>query len=468
MLIEFTVANFGSIKEPVALDMSPAQNIRKLPTNCFASGLPKSPRRLLRSAVIYGPNASGKTQMINAAYFMRETILNSNRKRVEDPIDTTPFILDLKTRTEPSAFQMVFVVNGQRHQYGFKVDKQRVCSEWLYIFPRYSGETLSFRREYNTTNHTYAVEVKGLPGFNDAIDGLPEDVLAITQFGQETKQRWPELVAAYSWFQQKLLIVHPDIKTTHSETLDLCEFDNGEDWVFDFLKAADLGIEKIQFKADKTLTTETSNKLLYLLENNQVAKLFSEEKKPRIAQAIANNNLDELKNFGLDFAKRELALVRIMSESGESVPFSMGMESKGTLKMLALAGSWKNRLNKGQVVFIDEFESSLHHKLARFLIELIHDPERNINGTQLVATTHDTALLDEDILRPDQIWLMNKNREHASRLYPLSDFEIKLKKGETLQKFYLDGLYGAVPMVRKRRLPVASIVNNSIVKKYDL
>lgn len=466
MLIEFTVANFGSFKEPQVLEMAPASNIRKLSENCFSTGLANQPRRLLRSAMVYGPNASGKTHLVKAAYFVREMVLNSNRKKVEEPIKTDPFLIDLQTRFEPSAFQMIFVVDGQRHQYGFKVDHKRVWNEWCYIFPRRQGKTAFFRRDYDADKDIYNVETNALEGLKDSLESVPEDWLALTQFGQEKKIRWPQLAATYRWFQQQLRVIHPDGEITPIDALNLCEKPQGRDWVLSFLKAADLGIENIEAETFNETFSGLSKSLIEFLKDNPPNEL-SKKNKIAFRQAVVDENWEALSELGLKVKRRELKTIRTIPQTGETVPFDWNKESTGTQKMFALAGGWKDILDEGQVFFIDELETGLHHRLARFLLELIHDPERNTNGAQLIATTHDTALLDNQIIRPDQIWLMNKNRAYASRMYPLSDFDIKLKKHETLQKFYLDGHYGAVPMVRKRRIPITDSGENKVSEGGD-
>lgn len=456
MLIEFTVENFGSFREPQRLEMAPAENIRALPGHCFDSGLSKHPQQLLRSAVVYGPNASGKTHWVKAAVFMRDMILNSNRKKVEEPIGANPFLLDLKTLSEPSAFQMIFVVEGRRHQYGFKVDKQRVWSEWCYIFSDREEEVTSFRRVYDPDQDMYHVETQAWEGLEEPLHDVPEDWLALSQFGQGKKQRWPELVATYRWFQHQLHIIHLDAESSRFDTLELCKTSEGRDWVLRFLKAADLGVEDISFKTIDEMPSDVRDVVLRDFKENPPPWL-SEDDRTNFKQSIDATGFYAFSEFGIQLGGGSVRMVRTIPRTGESVPFRIEMESTGTQKMFDLAARWKDFLSTGQVFFVDEIEAGLHHRLVRFLLELIHDPERNSHGSQLIATTHDTALLDDQLFRPDQIWLMQKNREHASHMSPLSDFDIDLKEGETLQKFYLDGLYGAVPMVRTRRVPVSLV-----------
>ncbi|MBF0629099.1 MAG: AAA family ATPase [Magnetococcales bacterium] len=449
MLIEFTVKNYRSIHEPIVLDLSPAQNIRRLPENCFDTKLSSQPRRLLRSSVVYGPNASGKTNLVRAAHFMRNLVLNSNRKPVDDPIFEDPFLLHPETRQAPATFQMIFIANGVRYQYGFEVDRKRVVGEWLYRFSR-RPESVVFRREYDAGQDSYRVESELGTDIQDAVQALPEDWLALTQLGQKKPVLHGELKNSYVWFQKQLLIIGPSRRNTLSETLDLCETERGHDWVLGFIKAADLGIDDIVLEEQEDLPDELYQEVVDGIINNS-PKGFSEKIKSQLVSAVKNKNYDIINKI-VKIRSRGLLSVRTVPGTGEKLSFSGDKESRGTNQMLALAGQWREILDNGQICFMDEIEDGLHPKLVRFLFDLIHDPEQNPNNAQLIATTHDTTLLDHRILRPDQIWLMNKKRDHSSQLYALSDFDIQLKKHETLQQLYLDGVFGAVPMVRKRRL----------------
>ncbi|MBL7205766.1 MAG: ATP-binding protein, partial [Desulfobacteraceae bacterium] len=131
------------------------------------------------------------------------------------------------------------------------------------------------------------------------------------------------------------------------------------------------------------------------------------------------------------------------SDNGEDVALDFDEESAGTRKLFTLAGPWLDVLDKGLVFFMDELDTSLHPLLVRFLLSLLHNPETNRHNAQLIFNTHDTTVLDQSLMRRDQIWFVEKDEENATRLYPLSDY--KPRKGEALQKGYLYGRYGALP-----------------------
>jgi len=131
------------------------------------------------------------------------------------------------------------------------------------------------------------------------------------------------------------------------------------------------------------------------------------------------------------------------SDNGEDVALDFDEESAGTRKLFELAGPWLDVLEKGLVIFVDELDTGLHPHLVRFLLNMIHNPEMNPHNAQLIFATHDTTILDQTLMRRDQVWLFEKDEENSTRLYPLSDY--KPRKGEALQKGYLYGRYGALP-----------------------
>lgn len=436
MLIEFTVKNFRSIHEEVVLDLSPVSQIRRLAENTFPSGLKQQPRRLLRTAVVYGPNASGKSNFIRSAHFMRHLVLNSNRKAADAPLFEEPFLLDSQARNQPGQFEMIFVANQVRYQYGFEVDRQRVVQEWLYAFLPKGTRTI-FARGYQAEGDRFDVESDLGAGIVDAVQALPEDWLALTALGQKKPALFSELDVVYKWFHGHLVIRSPDQRRDYYDTMNCLELTNGREWVLDLLKAADLAVEDLALEQKNQFREQLSPAKI-------ISKLISEVK----------NSIEEkgFRGFDVSFKveSRTLKTIRTVPITGERVSFDLGMESSGTIRMLDLAGQLKTILDKGQVCFLDEIEARLHPKLSRFLLELFQNPATNPNNAQLIATTHDTTLLDQTLLRPDQVWLMNKKRDHASHFYALSDFDLKGRRG-SLQQDYLDGLFGAVPMVLRRQ-----------------
>ena len=140
--------------------------------------------------------------------------------------------------------------------------------------------------------------------------------------------------------------------------------------------------------------------------------------------------------------------------TNENISFPLKEESDGTQRFFQLLGPWLEAVHDGYTVFIDELEASLHPLLTRELIKFIQDPRNNKTGAQLVFATHDVTLLDPELFRRDQIWFTEKDKGAATNLYSISDYnERKPRKGEAMQKGYLAGRYGAIPILEAFSIP---------------
>ncbi|MBF0108796.1 MAG: AAA family ATPase [Magnetococcales bacterium] len=453
MLIEFTIGNFGSFNEPQRLEMAATQN-KRLATNLLTTGLKHHPRKVASSALIYGFNASGKSQMVQAAQFMRDMVLNSNRKPVEKNLAITPFLLDPESNRRPSMFEVAIVARGNLCRYGFKADRTLVWEEWLSIQGNRRGQPDGFRRVYEPETNSYHVTVKGLKGIQLAIQHVPEDWLALTHvcqghFTKDSRDQWEDVLAVYNWFKDKLRVMPVIQEVPHDKALELSRDTERMVWILKLLQVVDPGIDTLQLEKSERLSADVQLDLIDLVGRVTT----SHEKKSALVNAIKASDTDALAKLGLDFQGRELKIVRTMPKSGDSVSFSAGMESQGTNRVFAMAGCIKDVIDNGFVVMIDEMEIGFHYRLSRFLLDLFNDPQRNTNGAQMVATTHKSNLLDQNFMRPDQLWMMEKNEHHESRLYPLCDLDVKLARQQTWPQFFLQGNFGRIPMTRVRRVP---------------
>ncbi|MBF0131153.1 MAG: ATP-binding protein [Magnetococcales bacterium] len=452
MLIEFTIANFGSFKETQRLEMA-ATEFDGLSGNLMNTGLDGNPVRVANSALIYGFNASGKSQMVKAAQFMRDMVLNSNRKPVESAIGATPFLLDPESRQQPSTLEMAIVVNGRLCRYGFRVDRQLVWEEWLSIYSGEGGPS-GFRRVHDRGNNGYHVEIKGLKGIKLAIEHVPEDWLALTHlcqgyFRTELKESWEGVLSVYNWFKDTLRVMPVIHEVPHDKALEFSKDTERMLWILKFLQVVDPGIDTLQLEKSERLSADVQLDLIDLVGRVTT----SHEKKSALVNAIKASDTETLAKLGLDFQGRELKIVRTIPTTGDAVSFSADMESQGTNRVFAMASCVKDVIDNGFVLMVDEMETGLHYKLSRFLLDLFNDPSRNPKKSQLVATTHKSNLLDQSFMRPDQLWIMEKNELHESRLYPLSDMNITLAAHQTWPQFFLQGNFGRIPMNRVRRVP---------------
>lgn len=417
MLIEFSVTNFKSIQatQTLSLAASPVSELRE--QNSFAipeQGVP----RLLRSAAIYGPNASGKSNLMEAIDFMESFVRESSKEGQEgEPIEVKPFLFNVASRAEPSEFEVLFLQEGIRYQYGFAVNSVRVTHEWLIAYPEGRPQRW-FEREFDTAvgkeNWYFGSKFKGHKTV------LQETTRANALFLSTAVQLNNEqLKPVYNWFQQKLRTIGVGgLEPTY--TASLCKTEAGRKKILELLNAADLSIADISVEKKKFDVTDLP---------------------PSMPQALQEQIKKDLE--GKEF--HEVKFLHTVAGTEELVAIDTEDESVGTMRLFAFAGPWLDVLDNGHVLFVDELNNSMHPLMVRFLIGLINNPEINRKNAQLIFSTHDTSVLDNELFRRDQIWFTEKDATNATRLYPLSDFTPR--KGEALEKGYLKGRYGALPYI---------------------
>jgi len=421
MLIEFNVTNYRSIREIQKLSMVAATDTSH-PENCMPSGIPAIPQAV-RSAVLYGPNASGKSNLIKALGFMRDMIeISAVGIREGQLLNISPFRFDAKTTNQSSEFEITFIENNMRYQYGFALNATRVTKEWLLVYIKGKAQRW-FERDYDHKKE------KDQWYFGPHLTG-----------GKKQHQLWSEstrgnalflssavnlnseqLRPIFNWFVNKLIIIGSNSQPLPFDTMERIKNEIDKAQIIQFLQAADLGITDVEVKLQK------GHQVQLRFESGLAAIVDKQE--ANIPSAILFHQ-GKIKD--------------------QPVGFDLNEESHGTQKLFAYAGPLLDILRRGKVLIADELDSSLHPKMVRFLINLIHNTDLNQNNAQLIFTTHNTSLLDTDFFRRDQIWFMEKDNEQASQLYPLTDFSPR--KGEAIEKGYLVGRYGALPFFGEFKL----------------
>jgi AAA15 family ATPase/GTPase len=419
MMIEFNVTNIRSFREKQTLNLACSKYFKELEESCFdteIAGLPK----LLRSIAIYGPNASGKSNLLSSLNLMRYLVLSSAKKIQEgEELKIVPFMLDQSSKAKGSEVEVIFIEGGVRFQYGFALNNQRVLREWLIAYPEGRPQRWFDRIfEENSAEDVYEFGPKFLGGrlrqeWRRATRSNALFLSVAVQFNSE------QLKPVFNWFQKRLHIIPPHGYLDPEFTAKTCETVEGKTKVVDFLSAADLSIADIRI--DK--------------------KKFSPEELPKDMPP----ELRELLRKTME--GRDLTDVKLMHrniETGELVEFGLGDESDGTKNLFSFAGPWLDVIGADSVLFVDEIDSSLHPVVVHQLVRLLH---KSRGKAQIVFTTHDTTILSQDIMRRDQVWFIEKDKSNTSRLYPLSDF--KVREHEALEKGYLRGRYGAIPFIKE-------------------
>ncbi len=416
MLIDFRLTNYRSFSESQTLSMVASAGKEHEDTHLFASGISVAPR-LLRSTVIYGPNAGGKTNLVRALQFMQSMVIQSATLVQEgQTLNVQPFLFDLDGRSQPTTFEVNLIEDGPvRYQYGFSLTAERIVAEWLYAAPK-GRNKLMFQREYDPDTGKYTWEWGA--SFLGRKDAWRDKTRANGLFlSTAVLLNNEQLRPVFNWFQNRLAIIPADVMIGLEHTLGLCATDSGKAELLSFFKNADISITDVALE-------------------KQAVKRMTFGFDPVTGPLPPSTTDEEITK--IQFKHR--------SRDGKSeIELGMDDESSGTQKLFALAGPWLDVMRKRRVLVVDELDRSLHPLICRHLIERFNHDKTNPLNAQLIATTHDTNLLDRHLLRRDQVWFIEKDQQEASRLYSLDEFSPR--KEESLERGYLQGRYGALPIV---------------------
>jgi len=427
VLIRFRVSNFRSIKDEQELSMV-ASSLAGSPGSLVH--LQDEGLDLVRVAAIYGANAAGKSNVLNALRFMSAAVVKSHRGWAPGaPVPREPFLLDAACRMAASRFEADFVLDRVHYRYGFSLDSERILEEWLYAFPN-RRKRLWFRRDAKAEEPFEFG--KNLRGNNRTIASLTRGNSLFLSAAAENNHEM--LLPIHSWFASRLVF-----STQANAFMTARLLTDRKPLVLDLLRLADLGVTDIAPKE---------------LPNDQVAKI--ELLIAVLKDRIGASEEELLEGLGFsDFRSVELKHSSSGDPAGISLPLEM--ESEGTRTWLSLAGPLLTVLETGSVLCVDELDRSLHPRLALEAIRIFEDPVRNPRNAQLIFNTHDTALLGNLLsgsgLRRDEVWFVEKDTAGATHLYPLTDF--KPRRDENLERGYLQGRYGAIPFIASAPSAVA-------------
>ena len=395
MLIQFSVENYLSIKDKVVLSLLASKD-----TEHSEHLIIDGNKNYLKSSVIYGANASGKSNVLNAFWFMVNYVLTSHNQQVHKSIDRTPFKFDRETPARPSSFEVIFTANGIRYAYGFSVTDKAVTDEYLYYYPN-GRQALIFERK-DTTDFHFTVDV-------DEQNTLKERTSANKLYlSVASNWSYSKVIPVLEWFASCQIITKHSVADAYGLEAEQLKDDDYRRVIASMLRVADLGIQALQIRDTDPLST---------LRND----VFTNIEAVHTVQDTAGNAF--------------------------SYTLNMTEESDGTNSYFKLIGIVKKALDQGTLLVADEMDAHLHPLLTKHLVSLFNSAEFNPNGAQLVFTSHNTNLLDLDVLRRDQIWFTEKDEQTAATdLFSLYDFSIR--KDAKVEKGYLIGRYGAIPFIK--------------------
>lgn len=396
MLVTFRFKNFGPFRDEAVLDMRAIKPNKEHPYNLIQK---YEDMPLLKIAAIYGANASGKTNFIDAYNCFRNIVSSSFQENNKDGEDSFleehfyPFLLDSESADEDIEFEAVYRYENTEYTYGFSFNRSRISYEWLYrtaLDTKRRVETILLERSPEKIELGPSVR-KTCEKYIEEID---TDVLALSFFSSLRLKTPYFFNTAYlvNSFLPVYLTKDSLAKFSMQRYFEK-EFDPQEkDRLLSFLHAIDIGIKDIS--VDK------------------------------------NGN-------------RVLVFTYHVDKEGELVPFPIEIESDGTRRAIAIYSMFSAALRMNKGLLLDEMHSQLHPLLQKYLLDLFYD---HSDGAQLIYTTHDTTMLDAKYTRRDQIWFVSKDEAGASSLYSLSDFNVR--KDQSFKKAYLSGLYGAIPNLK--------------------
>ncbi len=386
MLLQFSVTNHRSIKETAVISMKAAADKRK--KEILIS--PDGKKQIVPVMAIYGANAAGKSNLIHALLLMREMVCGNYAKPLKGAeLPQEPFAF-ADSKTEPTAFEIIYYYEGIKYAYGFSFDANRIIKEYLYHWPN-GREALVFSRDGGKYEFREGVkEQRTLAGRTS------ENRLYLT-----SSNEWncSQTEKAYLWFQKNLRGV---ARTDESNKITIDAIRNGGEekrHIINELMLADLGICDVELAGTK---------------DNPIVS----------------------------------AVHQLNDAGGKQKYYTLllGQESAGTQRFFARIGLWMDAIDSGAVLIVDEIEASMHPLLTRHLVEMMQDQTINKNHAQLIFTTYGIGLLDLRLLRRDQIWFAEKDEKSMQTdIYALTEFSPR--KDESIAKGYMQGRYGAIPFI---------------------
>ncbi|EAK6196467.1 ATP-binding protein [Campylobacter coli] len=419
MLIEFRVENFLSIQDEQVLSMMASKD------NTFFDSHTNGDKKLalLKSSVIYGANASGKSNIIKALAIMKKIVISSANGQRGDKLPIIPFLLGNEDN-KSTKFEIIFIQNDTKYQYGFILNSEKILEEWLLVFGESNRAQKWFERIYNEKEekYNYSFGAKFLGSKQLWENSTRDNALFLSVAIQLNNE---QLKPVFDFFLKYIRVTCTDSWNDGQEvTIDILRQDKQK--IISYLKRADLDIEDI-------VVEETELNKTNLMQEN-------------IPQEIKQMMQTDLEK-GARLKKTDIKTIHT-NQQGKQILFDMlELESQGTQKFFKLIGPWVEALEQGYTIVVDELNTHLHPLMTKFLVNLFHNENLNKSNAQLIFTTHDTSILNQDVFRRDQIWFCEKQNK-ATKLYPLSDFKVRKDK-TNLENDYLLGRFGALPYFKE-------------------
>jgi len=419
MLLEFTVGNFLSFRDKKTLSLHATAVKEHVETNLIST----ERYNLLKGAVIYGANSSGKSNLIKAMSTMRRLILQSFEQSSTSALNIIPFLLQTENEEKPSFFEVLFLMNDARYRYGFEADNVSIKSEWLFEAKKQAERPLFIRE-------SEGIEVmKSFTEGKDLEEKTRDNALflaVVDQFNGKTAK------AIMNWFNNFATISGLSHERYTGVTFSMLENEETKPLLQRFFNTADLGFESIKLNKKEFDATRLPKDMPESIMQELSTKLQG----TTMVDAITLHKKYNSKN-------------KVVG----SVEFDMdSQESAGTNKVFNMSGPVFDVLHNGGVLVIDELDASLHPLLTLAITKLFNSKDHNPKNAQLIFATHDTNLLSYGNYRRDQIYFIEKDKYGASDLYSLVEYKEEgatktIRKDRSFEKDYIQGRYGAIPFI---------------------
>ena len=417
MLLEFSVGNYLTLKTNTTLSLAATSIKEHVDTNIFST----ERLDLLKGAVIYGANASGKSNFIKAMSTMRRLVLQSFEQSSTYKLDIVPFLLNTDTEQSASFFETVFIIDNIRYRYGFEVDDKQVHAEWLFEAPKNADKPLFIREEDG-------IEVmKGFPEGKDLEERTRENALFLAVADQFNGKIAKKIM---QWFNNFITISGLSHEGYKGVTFGMLENKQTSTALLDFYKKLDLGFDDISISKKP-------------FDGKELPKDMPESLVKQLVTDLEGAFKIDIKTIHKKYDAKGKAIGQ--------VEFDMrSQESSGTNQLFNISGPVFVVLNDGGVLVVDELDASLHPLLTLAVTKLFNSKDFNRNNAQLIFATHDTNLLYYGNYRRDQIYFIEKDQYGVSDMYSLVEYKEQgktIRKDRSFEKDYIEGRYGAIPFI---------------------
>jgi uncharacterized protein len=444
MLLSFSVSNFRSFKTEQTLDLIASKRLGKNEDSPHCCQVPGSDEHVLRIASLYGANGAGKSNLVRAISLVQKMILTGSSPQQALPYN--PFLLSVKSNKEPTYFELRFIEEGEVFRYGISFDEERIQEEWLDVYDN-KKENCLFNRICDKDELTKVNLGKAIN-----YDHASNKLKALAEVGARPNQLFfseiinlddpeaqgPRIRSVIRWVKKTLNLIEPD-KTFVSIIESIARNEAFAKFASMYLREANTGISHLEIHTEDIPESEKGTSFLKYIYNKIIesttsaSNLLAQDREIILSEMAKN----------LDFKIRKIMASHESNES-QRTELPLNEESDGSKRLLQLLPALYRLSDQGGVFVIDELERSMHPMLARKFVEYFLKAARN-RHSQLIFTTHESTLLDLDLMRRDGIWFAEKNDEGETHLYSLADF--KVRNDLRIEKGYLQGRFGAVPFL---------------------